>query len=89
MLLTPFVICLYYIRCYYFLLILRIVITWLPNVSYYDDPFYTLVRVTDPWLTAFRRVVPPIFGLDLSVLISFVIIQVIMDIAHHLAYGIT
>jgi YggT family protein len=86
MLPTPLAICFYYIRFYFFLLILRVVLTWFPNVSYYEDPFYTLVRVTDPWLTAFRRIVPPIFGLDLSLLVSFVIIQYIMDLVYRLAF---
>jgi YggT family protein len=60
-----------------FVFIARALISWFPIG--YDSPIRpvadVLYRVTDPVLEPIRRVIPPIGGLDLSVLVVILVIQ--------------
>ncbi|MEL7157514.1 MAG: YggT family protein [Actinomycetota bacterium] len=48
----------------------------------YDSPFRPVIdglhRITDPVLAPVRRVIPPIGGLDLSVMIVILVIQFVL-----------
>lgn len=57
------------------MLVLRITIMWFPNINPYRQPFYSMIQLTDPYLNLFRGWMPPIFGIDLSVILAFVVIQ--------------
>jgi uncharacterized protein YggT (Ycf19 family) len=39
----------------------------------------TLIRMTDPFLGMFRRLIPSIFGLELGSIISFISIQYVIE----------
>ena len=69
----------YFLKIYFLLLILRIILYWFPNVSFYDQPFYSLVRITDPYLRLFRGILPVFLGMDLSPLLAFLVIQILID----------
>lgn len=60
---------------YTVLLFIRIVGSWFP--SFARHPFmYWIFRMTEPYLGAFRRAIPPIGGvLDLSPLLGFFVLQ--------------
>lgn len=69
----------YFLKIYFLMLIMRILLYWFPNVSFYDQPFYSLVRVTDPYLRLFRGILPVFLGMDLSPLFAFLVIQILID----------
>jgi len=60
---------------YVLILIGRVVCSWVRA-----DPFNPIVRflwlVTEPVLAPIRRVIPPIGGLDFSVIVAIVIVQI-------------
>ena len=57
---------------YYLILIIRIFLTWIPNIDWDSQPFNFLRSITDPFLNIFRGVIPPIGGmLDISPIIAF------------------
>jgi len=58
-------------KFYTFLLTVRIYLTWFPVINMYEQPFFTLKIMTDWFLLAFRAVLPPMYGLDLSPVIAF------------------
>lgn len=62
-------------QIYVFVLIGYIIVSWVNA-----DPFNPIVRfirvVSDPFLERIRRFVPPIAGLDFSVLIAILIVQI-------------
>ena len=61
---------------YYLLLIVRIFLTWIPNIDWDSQPFNFLRSITDPFLNIFRGVIPPIGGmLDISPIIAFFALQ--------------
>ena len=79
-------------QVYVFMLIGRVIVSWVGG-----DPMNPLVRflivVTDPFLERIRRIVPPIAGLDFSILIALLLVQIVVqgflvstlaDLAHKL-----
>jgi YggT family protein len=53
-----------------FVLTIRLYLTWFPNLNMYGQPFYTIVKLTDPYLKLYRGAIPIIFGVDLSMVVS-------------------
>ena len=64
---------------YFLLLVIRVLLSWFPNVSWMDQPFLTLSQLTDPYLNLFRRFIPPLGGIDFSPIVGFLLLQVVMD----------
>ena len=55
------------------------VITWFPNFNTYTQPFYSLGKMTDPYLKVFRGLIPAIFGIDLSPILGFLLLNFFID----------
>ena len=62
---------------YYFLLIIRILLTWFPGIDWSNGILSALTSITDPYLNIFRGVIPPIGGFDISSLLALILFQVI------------
>lgn len=67
------------IRIYQLLLFARILLTWLPNLNWYNQPFRALAMVTDPYLEPFRRLVPPIGMIDISPMVALFVLYLIQN----------
>lgn len=67
------------------LILIRVLITWIPNL----DPFNPIVRLlrqaTDPILEPARRIIPPIGGLDISPIVVILILQGLQMLLRRLA----
>ena len=62
---------------YFFLIILRIFLTWIPSINWDQQPFAWMRSVTDPLLNIFRGIIPPIGGvLDISPILAIVLLQI-------------
>jgi YggT family protein len=61
-----------FITIYSALLIIRILLTWFPNVNWFNQPFAALSQVTDPYLNIFRSILPPLGGMDFSPMLGFI-----------------
>jgi YggT family protein len=57
------------------LLIIRILLTWFPNVDWYKQPFAALSQITDPYLNIFRSIIPPMGGIDFSSILAILLLQ--------------
>ena len=62
---------------YYFLLIIRILLTWFPSIDWSNGILSALTSITDPYLNIFRGIIPPIGGFDISSLLALILFQVI------------
>ena len=62
---------------YYFLLIIRILLTWFPGIDWSNGILSALSSITDPYLNIFRGIIPPIGGFDISSLLALILYQVI------------
>ena len=68
-----------FLRFYQIALILRLYLTWFPNLNIYSQPFFTLVKLTNPYLRIWRGVMPPVGALDFSPIMGFMIISFMED----------
>ena len=50
----------------------RILLSWFPNVDWYKQPFKFVNDVTEPVFTPFRKLIPPVGGVDFSPIIVFI-----------------
>ena len=66
-----------FIQIYVVLLIIRILLTWFPNVDMYSQPFAALSQITDPYLNLFRSIIPPLGGIDISPMLAIIVLQVV------------
>jgi YggT family protein len=66
-----------FISIYSALLIIRILLTWFPNVNMYNQPFLALTQITDPYLNLFRSIIPPLGGIDFSPMLAFIVLNLV------------
>ncbi|MEL6940067.1 MAG: YggT family protein [Cyanobacteria bacterium J06598_1] len=79
--LSPIVQGLYtFLSIYSLLLIVRILLSWFPNIDWSNPFFSTISQLTDPYLNLFRSIIPPIGGLDLSAILAIIALQVMTNL---------
>ncbi|MDJ0736332.1 MAG: YggT family protein [Nostocaceae cyanobacterium] len=66
-----------FIQIYTTLLIIRILLSWFPNIDWYNQPFAALSQITDPYLNLFRSIIPPLGGIDFSPILAFIVLRVV------------
>ncbi|MEB3147391.1 MAG: YggT family protein [Sphaerospermopsis sp.] len=54
---------------------MRILLTWFPQVNWYNQPFAALSQITDPYLNLFRSIIPPLGGIDFSPMVAILLLQ--------------
>jgi YggT family protein len=62
---------------YLLLLFIRVILTWFPNINWYNQPFAALSQVTDPYLNLFRSIIPPLGGMDFSPMLAFLVLTIL------------
>ena len=65
---------------YYLLIIIRIFLSWIPDIDWDSQPFIGIRSVTDPFLNIFRGVIPPIGMLDISPIVAIILLQILQGI---------
>ena len=72
---------------YYLIIILRIFLSWIPNIDWSAQPFAFLRSITDPVLNIFRGIIPPIGGmLDISPVFAIILLQIVQIAVVNLLY---
>lgn len=69
-----------FFKFYSIMLTLRVYLTWFPNINFYQQPFNSLGKMTDPYLRLFRGIIPPLLAFDISPLLAFLLITFLIDI---------
>lgn len=69
---------------FYFLIILRIFLSWIPSIKWENNPWKTVRSVTDLYLDLFRRIIPPFQGLDFSPIIAIIVLQILQNVVIHI-----
>ncbi len=68
------------LQVYQLILLARVMMTWIPNLDY-DNPIVRfLIRATEPVLAPIRNALPQMGGIDLSPLVVFLGISVLMQL---------
>lgn len=65
---------------YFFLIILRIFLSWIPSIRWENQPWNTLREATDIYLNLFRRWIPPLGNLDFSPIVALIVLQVVQNV---------
>ncbi|MBD2549797.1 YggT family protein [Microcystis elabens FACHB-917] len=60
---------------YLLVLLVRVLLSWFPNLDWSNPVLSSVSAITDPYLNAFRGLIPPLGGLDLSALVAFIALQ--------------
>ena len=68
------------LQAYQLILLARVIMTWIPNLNYNNPIARFLVQATEPVLAPIRNVLPPLGGIDLSPLVVFLAISVLMQL---------
>ncbi|MCP6762582.1 MAG: YggT family protein [Fischerella sp. CENA71] len=69
-----------FIQIYSTLLIIRVLLTWFPNINWYNQPFAALSQITDPYLNIFRNIIPPLGGIDFSPILAFLVLNIVSSL---------
>jgi YggT family protein len=63
-----------------FLFIIRIVLTWYPQVESQKLPFSLVIAPTEPFLAPSRKLIPPIGGVDITPIVWVGIVSLIREV---------
>ena len=69
-----------FLNLYLYILLARILLSWFPAINWYNQPFAALNAITEPVMAPFRNLIPPIGGLDLSPILLFMGIQLLISV---------
>ena len=65
---------------YTIVLIVRVLLSWFPNLDWGNPVLSTVSSITDPYLNAFRGLIPPLGGIDLSAILAFVALNLLQQL---------
>lgn len=65
------------LQIYQFIILVRVLLSWIPNIDYNNPVVKFLYDITEPVLAPIRRALPPMSGIDLSPIIVFLGISVL------------
>ena len=65
---------------YSILIVLRIFMSWLPNINWDNQPMKWIRLATDAYLDIFRRFVPPLGGIDFSPIVALLALSIIQEV---------
>lgn len=74
------------IQIYTFILLIRILITWIPGLDPYNPLVRLLFQITDPVLEPARKLIPPIGMIDISPIVVFIVLGIVQDLLVQMAY---
>ena len=70
---------------YSLVLLVRVLLSWFPNLDWSNPVLSTVSSITDPYLNAFRGLIPPLGGLDLSAIIALITLSLVQGLLGNLS----
>ena len=68
------------LEIYSLILIIRVLLSWFPNLDWSNPVLSSIGSITDPYLNAFRGIIPPIGGLDISPILAFIALNLMQSL---------
>jgi YggT family protein len=65
------------IQLYSFVILARVLLSWVPNLDPYHPAVQFLYQATDPVLEPARKLIPPIGMIDISAMVVLIILQIL------------
>ncbi|KAJ7525172.1 hypothetical protein O6H91_17G040000 [Diphasiastrum complanatum] len=77
-----------WLELYSGVLMIRVLLTWFPNIPWDRQPLQAIRDMCDPYLNLFRNLVPPIFNaLDVSPMLAFFVLGLLASILNTSVQG--
>ncbi len=76
------------IQLYSFVLLARIVLSWIPNVDRSNQIVQVLYQITEPVLEPARRVIPRVGMIDISPIVVFIGLRMLQSILLNMAVDV-
>ena len=70
------------LQIYSLVLIVRVLLSWFPNLDWSNSVLSSVSAITDPYLNAFRGLIPPLGGIDLSALLAFLALNLLQSLVN-------
>mgnify|MGYP005647856103 FL=1 len=68
------------LQIYSLVLIVRVLLSWFPNLDWGNPVLSSVSAITDPYLNAFRGLIPPLGGIDLSAILAFLALNLLQGL---------
>ena len=75
------------LQIYSLVLIVRVLLSWFPNLDWSNPVLSTVSSLTDPYLNAFRGLIPPLGGIDLSAILAFIVLNLLQSLVSQSIYA--
>lgn len=66
-----------FLQIFFWLILVRCLLSFVPSIDWYKQPFTAIKDVTDLYLNLFRKIIPPFGGLDFSPIIAVIALQIL------------
>ena len=66
-----------FFQIYFWLILVRCLLSFVPSINWYKQPFEAIKDVTDLYLELFRKIIPPVGGLDFSPIVAVIALQIL------------
>ena len=70
------------LQIYSLVLIVRVLLSWFPNLDWSNPVLSSVSAITDLYLNAFRGLIPPLGGIDLSALLAFLALNLLQSLVN-------
>ncbi len=65
-------------------ILIRVLLSWIPNLDRSNPLVQLLAQVTDPVLEPARRIIPPIGGIDISPIVVLLLLRLLQQLLYSL-----
>nr|BDA97385.1 hypothetical protein [Cryptomonas sp. NIES-345]BDA98346.1 hypothetical protein [Cryptomonas sp. NIES-1327] len=77
-----------FLQIYLILMVVRVSLVWFLNINWYEQPFYSLAKLTDPYLSIFKGIFPQLLGVDISPILGFIVLTCFMQFISNIAFSV-
>ena len=64
----------------YLILIVGALLTWIPRMPIYKQPFKALMDICNFFFNPFRKIIPPLAGIDFSPILAFFVLGIVWHV---------
>ena len=62
-----------------FLMLIKVLLSWFPDINWFNEPFRSLKKFTDIFFEPFRKIIPPVGMIDFSPIVAFLVLSLIQQ----------
>ena len=71
---------------FYILIFTRLLLSWIPRLDWYRQPWRFIYQSTEPYLAIFRRWIPPYRMIDFSPIVALLVLNLGQNLIIFLLY---